>query len=150
MGLSNQLSCEAGSLSCHCNSHRFLQSEVLRLYFLMLEPWVSQSVLLPICSYWFVHMQMWDCLIPQPQPLPPRPPAAALPQVLSIWLPISAPPTSLDECFFFNSLVVRFPYSLIFWQFCLIFVFKFVVALLLVVRGGTVYLPMPLSWPEVL
>ena len=31
------------------------------------------------------------------------------------WLPISAPPTSLDECFFFNSLVVRLPYSSIFW-----------------------------------
>ena len=27
------------------------------------------------------------------------------------WLPISAPPTSLDKCFFFNSLVVRLPYS---------------------------------------
>ena len=31
-------------------------------------------------------------------------------------LPISAPPTSLDECFFFNSLIVRLPYSSIFWQ----------------------------------
>ena len=29
------------------------------------------------------------------------------------------------------------------------FVFKFVVVLLLVVRGGKVYLPMPPSWPEV-
>ena len=29
------------------------------------------------------------------------------------------------------------------------FVFKFVVVLLLVVRGGTVCLPMPPSWPEV-
>ena len=31
------------------------------------------------------------------------------------WLPVSAPPTSVDDCFFFNSLVVGFPYSLIFW-----------------------------------
>ena len=61
-------------------------------------------------------------------------------------LPVSAPLTSLDECFFFNSLVVRLPYSLFFWLF---FVFKFVVLLLLVVRGDKVYLSMPPSWPEV-
>ena len=47
----------------------------------------------------------------------PNPPTAALPQVLSTQLPISAPPTSLDECFFFISLVIRLPYSLIFCQF---------------------------------
>ena len=34
-------------------------------------------------------------------------PAAALPQALSTWLPISAPPTGLDECFFFISLYGR-------------------------------------------
>ena len=37
-------------------------------------------------------------------------------------LPVSTPPTSLDECFFFNSLVVRLSYSSIFWQFWLLFV----------------------------
>ena len=47
------------------------------------------------------------------------PPAAALPRVLSAQLPVSAPPTSLDECFFFNSLVVGLPYSSIFCQFWL-------------------------------
>ena len=41
--------------------------------------------------------------------------------------PVFAPPTSLDECFFFNSLVVGLLYSSIFWQFWLFFVFKFVV-----------------------
>ena len=76
-------------------------------------------------------------------------PAVALPQVLSAWLPISAPPTHLDECFFFNSLGVGLPYSSIFWQFWLFFVFKFVVVLVLVVRGGTVCLPMPPSSLEV-
>ena len=40
------------------------------------------------------------------------------------WLPISASPTGLDECFFFISLVARLPYSLIFCQFWLFFVFK--------------------------
>ena len=65
-------------------------------------------------------------------------------------LPISASPTGLDECFLFNSLVVRLLYSLIFWQFWLGFVFKFVVVLLLVVWGGEAYLPTPPSWLEVL
>ena len=38
------------------------------------------------------------------------PPAAALTQVLSVQLPVSVPPTGLDEYFLFNSLVVRLPY----------------------------------------
>ena len=63
-------------------------------------------------------------------------------------LPIFAPPTSLGECFFFNSLVGLW-YSSIFWLFWLFFVFKFVVVLLWVVRGGKVYLPTPSSWLEV-
>ena len=36
------------------------------------------------------------------------------------WLPVSTPPTGLDECFFFNSLVVGLPYNLIFIRFWLI------------------------------
>ena len=39
------------------------------------------------------------------------------------WLPVSAPPTGLDECFFFNSLAVGLPYSSIFCQFWLFSVF---------------------------
>ena len=53
----------------------------------------------------------------------PSPSATALLCILSAWLPISASPTGLNGCFFFNSLVVRLPYSLIFWQFWLFFVF---------------------------
>ena len=60
-------------------------------------------------------------------------PVATLLRVLSAQLPVSAPPAGLDQCFFFNSLVVGLPYSSIFWQFWLFFVFKFVVVLLLVV-----------------
>ena len=57
--------------------------------------------------------------------LPPRGlPATALPRVLSTGLPVSTPPNGLDECFFFISLVVRLPYSSIFYQFWLFFVFK--------------------------
>ena len=63
---------------------------------------------------------------------PACPPAIALPQVLSTWLLVCAPPAGLDECFFFNSLVVGLPYRSIFWQFWLFFVFKFVDVLLLV------------------
>ena len=50
MGLSNKLSCEAGSFSFYRNPDRFFfQSVVLRLYFPLLEPWVAWSVLFPIC-----------------------------------------------------------------------------------------------------
>ena len=63
----------------------------------------------------------------------PGPPAAALPRVLSDQLSTSTSPAGLDECFFFNSLVVGLPYSLIFCQLWLFFVFKFVVVLLFVV-----------------
>ena len=79
----------------------------------------------------------------------PGPPAATLLRVLSTHLPVSAPLIGLDECFFFNSLVVGLPYGSIFYQFWLFFVFNFVVVLLLVVRGGTVCPPMTSSWPEV-
>ena len=77
----------------------------------------------------------------------PGPPATALPCMLSVPLPVSAPPNSLDEWFFFNSLVVGLPYSSFFQKFWLFFVFKFVV-LVLLVRGGTVCLPMPPSLLE--
>ena len=97
------------------------------------------SVSLPSCSSRFLHMNVG----------PPGPPAAALPRALSSQLPISAPPTGLGECFFFISLVVGLPYSSVFWQFWLFFVFKFVVLLFSVVQGGKVCLPTPPSQPEV-
>ena len=71
-------------------------------------------------------------------------PDATLLWVLSAQLPLSAPPTGLDECFF-NSLVVGLPYSLIFCQ-LVVFVFKFVAVLLLVVQGGAVCLCLHLGW----
>ena len=64
---------------------------------------------------------------------PPGPPATTSPtQSSSRSLPCHAsppqllffnPPTILNECFLFNSLVVGLPYSLIFWQFWSSFVF---------------------------
>ena len=58
-------------------------------------------------------------------------------------MPISMPPTSLDECFFFNSLVVGLPYSLIFLVVLFVFVFKLVVIFLLVLQACEAYLPIP-------
>ena len=86
----------------------------LRLYFPILEPWVVWSVSLTIWSSWFICMRMWNYPL---QDLRPH-------WVLSTWLPFSAPPTGLDECFFFNSLVVGLPYSLVFCQFCFFFFFN--------------------------
>ena len=79
----------------------------------------------------------------------PGPPATTLLRVLSTRLLLPAPPLSLNECIFFNSLVVRLLYSSTFCQFWLYFVFKFVVVLLLLVQGGIVYLSTLPSWPEV-
>ena len=125
----------------------FFQWELYRLYFPVLEPWVTWSVLLPRCSSWFICTQMWDHLLHQllPAPVLQLPPCR---ESSPPWLPNSTPPTGLDECFSFNSLVVGLPYSSIFWQFWLFFVFRLVVVLLFV-RGGTGYLPTPPSCPEV-
>ena len=72
------------------------------------------------------------------------PPAAALPQVLSTQLPVSAPPTGLDECVF-NSLVVGLLYSLIFCQFWLFFVFKLLSFFWLCEEAQCVYLRLHLG-----
>ena len=58
MGLSNDLSCEAGSFSCSCpNTHRHFHSG-LRLYFPTLEPMVTQSASLPRHFSLFVCVRM--------------------------------------------------------------------------------------------
>ena len=62
-------------------------------------------------------------------------------------LPISAPPTRLNECFFFYSLVVRLPYSLIFCQFWLFFVFKLLLSFFWLCKDAQcVYLCLHLGW----
>ena len=88
----------------------FFQSQVLRLYFPTLEPWVAWSVSLPSCSFQFICVQIWDLQVCQPLPGP------------VLQLPISSSPTGLDECFFFNYLVVRLSNSSVFWQFSLFLV----------------------------
>ena len=94
----------------------------LRLYFPTLDLWVVSSVARSASSASPV-----SCSFAHPTPQSATslgPPAATLPRILSAQLPVSAPPIGLDECFLFNSLVVRLPYSLIFCQFWLFFVFK--------------------------
>ena len=140
MGLSNELSREAGSFShCRLNPHRFVQSDILRLFFLpgTLGCVVCLAPKLFLLVYLHANVGL------------PTPPAAASLRVLSAWLPVSTPPTGLDDCFFFNSLVVGRPYSSIFWKLWLFFVFEFVVVLLLIVQRGKVCLRTPPSWPEV-
>ena len=83
-------------------SPRVFSIRGLRLYFPALEHWVVWSASLPHRSSRFICAQLWGHRIRQPP-----------------WLPISTPPTGLDKCFFFISLVVRLPFSLIFCQFWL-------------------------------
>ena len=143
MGLSNKLSCEAGSFSCCRKTHRFFQSEALSLYFPVLEPWVAHSfspVVPPGLSTHKCgttqsasHHLPWSsscCLASSPL----HPSCPSLP-LLPVWMNVSLTPWLLD----FHT--VRFSGS----SGC-IFVFKLVVVLLLVVRGGRVYLPMLPSW----
>ena len=91
MGLSNKFPCEAGSFSCCHSPHRCFQSEILRLYFPALEPWVVPSVLLPSCSSQFICTRM--CYCPVPQTLPghesssPRCPSLPL---LQVWMNVSS------------------------------------------------------------
>ena len=74
-----------------------------------------------------------------PAPLVPHSaslgPATAM-RVLSTPVPVSTPPTGLDECLFFISLVwTSLPFDFL---------------SVLVVRGGAVCLPMPPSWFSIL
>ena len=95
MGLSNQLSCEAGSFSC-CRLNPAPPSRVfsirsLRLYFPALELWVALSVSLPSCSSWFIHTRMWDRPLHQ---LPPccksSPPGCPTLPLLLVWMNVSS------------------------------------------------------------
>ena len=100
MGLSNKLSCEAGSFShCCLNPHRCFQSEVLRLYFPGLEPWVAWSVSPPSCSSQFICTQMWNHPVGNPLPhrvLQPPPcresslSSCPSPPFLPVWMNVSS------------------------------------------------------------
>ena len=83
----------------------------LRLYFPVLDPGLcslSCALVVPpglsTCK-WGTSLSASCCLAMSPICL----------------VPVSTPPTGLDECFFFNSLVVGLPYHLIFCWFWLFF-----------------------------
>ena len=78
------------------------------------------------------------------EPLPCR--ESSLPR-----LPISAPPTSLDECFFCIFLVLGLSYSSIFCQSWLFFVFKLLLSFFwLCEEAQCVYLCLHLGWKSTL
>ena len=139
MGLSNSSAVRLGVSPAAASTPTGVFSQRFEALFPRAGALGCGSVLLPSCSNRFIHTRTWDHPVCQP-----------LPRHMSFppWLPISAPLTGLGDCFFFNSLVIRLPYSSIFWKFWWFFAFKFVV-LLLVVRGGAVYLLTPPSWLEV-
>ena len=103
MRLSNELS-KAGSFSCHFNPHRLFLSEILRLFSLVLEPWVAWSIWLPSCSSRFICTQMWDHLLQQPPPrstslalssncclaASPLHPGCPFPPLLQVWMNVSS------------------------------------------------------------
>ena len=86
----------------------------LRLYFPKLEPWVEQSALLPaVCLVYLCTNVGLQSLLVVRLPAPFIPHSASLGsatarRVLSAPVPVSAPPTGLDECLFFISLVSDF------------------------------------------
>ena len=97
----------------------FFQSEVLRLYFPTLDPWVVWSVLLPSCSSQFICMEMWDHpfhqLLPHHESLHP----GCLPMpLLPIWVNVYLTPRLVDfhtvqfsgssGCFLFSYLLLSF------------------------------------------
>ena len=142
-------SCEGGCFSCcRLNPHRCFQSEVLRLSFPVLEPWVLWPVSLPSCSSWFIHMQMWDrplwqlppCLVLQLHPCgESSPPGCLSLPLLPVWMNVSSLTRWLLDFY-----PVRFSVSSGYFLFL-----KFVVVPLLVVQGGKVHLPTPPSWWEI-
>ena len=104
----------------------------------MLELWGCMVCLAPQL-FLLVYLRM-NVELPSSQ-------AAALLQVLSSPLLISAPPTSLDECFFFNYLVAGLPHSSTFCQFWLFFVFKLLLSFFwLCEEAQCVYLRLHLGW----
>ena len=122
VGLFKELSCEAGSFSCCClNPYGCFQSVV---WGFISPPWSpGLPGLLPGPP---AAASLVSCSLACPNPQSAAllgPPATAFQWVLFARLPISTPPTWLDEGFLFISLVVGLPYSSIYPQFWLFFCF---------------------------
>ena len=108
-----------------------LDFEVCHLVHQLLPCWPAAALPTPLYNL----PPCWVCQLP-------RCLESSLP-----WLPISSPPTGLEECFFFISLVVGLPYSLIFCQFWLFFVFKLLLSFFwLCKEAQCVYLRLRPGW----
>ena len=137
--VSKELSCEAGSFFRCCLNPTGVFSQRFEALFPLcwspgLQVCLAPQLFLPV----YPHMNVG----------PPSLPAVALLPVLCTQLPISAPPTGLYECVFFNFLVVRLPYSSIFWNFWLFFVFKLLLSFFWLCKEAAC-LPTPPPWLEV-
>ena len=108
MGLSNGLSCEAGSFS-RCLNPRGVFSQRFQALFSHWNPGLCICLTPQLSLPVYLYMNVGPPVLQPPPHL----------RVLCTQLPISAPPAGLGECFFFNSLVVGRPYSSIFCQFWL-------------------------------
>ena len=132
MVLSSELSCEAGSFSAATST----PTGIFNQWFGALFP---QAGTLGCAVCFSPPLSLWVYLYTNVGPrglLAITLPAPFVPQSASLWvqphchesrppwLPVSDPPTGLDECFFFNSLVVGLLCGSIFCQFWLFFVFK--------------------------
>ena len=128
MGLSKGLSCKTGSFFCCHSPHRFLQLEVLKLYFPVLEPWIvfSHSPVVPpglfacecgtawSASCRLIHLVLQPCLA-----MVPLCPGCWSPPLLPVWVNIfSLTPCLLEfhtiqfsgssGCFLFLNLLFSF------------------------------------------
>ena len=162
MGLSNELSSEAGSFSTAASTATGVFSQRSEALFpqagalgcaVCFDPLLFLPVYLfanvgpqglPATTLWGLPAAAWPALFHNPPPcwvhqLPPCC-ESSLP-----CLPIPAPPTGLDGCFFFISLVVGLPYSSIFCQFWLFFVFKLLSSFWLCEEAQCVYLHLHLG-----
>ena len=106
----------------------------LRFYFPSLEPWGCSVCFAPtpfLLVYLCANMGLpsLPAAAWRDPPAPPCPPHSTICHLAGssshhLSVSVSAPPTSLDECVLFNSLVVGLPYNSIFCQFWFFFVFK--------------------------
>ena len=99
---------------------------------------------LPATTLWGLLAAAWPAPCHTPPPLGVRQPLPCCKSSLP-WLPVSTPPTGLDECVFFISLVVALPYSSIFCQFLLFLVLKLLSFFWLCEEAQCVYLRLHLG-----
>ena len=101
MGLSKELSCEAGSFSlCLLNPHRFFSVRGFEALFPCVGTLGCAVCLIPSCSSWFICTRMWGRLVCQLLPIHPvlQPPPfrqCSLPgcpslPLLPVWMNVSS------------------------------------------------------------